>query len=95
MPVNGTRPHQRYSTGFVPVTNGFNHVDTSFLLDDNEDSHLSVNDNLRSPVAQAFAQLGGDDTFPTLTSDGLKVRILHASSNLSDVSLAFLRSPVL
>jgi hypothetical protein len=47
---------------------------TSFLFEDDDDKHLSLNAiDLKSPVAKAFAQLEGDDTFPTLTSDGLKV----------------------
>ena len=51
---------------------------TSFLFDENEqeDKHLSLNAiDLSSPVAKAYAQLGGDDTFPTLRSDGFSGRV--------------------
>ena len=53
---------------------------TSFLFEEDDEKHLSLTGiDLDSPVAKAFAQLGGDDmAFPTLTSDGLKV-----SSNCS------------
>jgi hypothetical protein len=45
---------------------------TSFLFDDNDDKHLSLNgtSDLSSPFAKAFMQLGGDDKFPTLRSNG-------------------------
>lgn len=61
--------------GHTQPTNGLGAIDTSFLLDDHErEIHAFT-----SPVAQAYAQLGGDDTFPTLTSDGVKVCILIGS----------------
>jgi hypothetical protein len=49
-------------------------INTSFL-DDTETDSLTLNGlDLKSPIAQTFAQLQGDDTFPTLISDGSKVR---------------------
>ena len=44
---------------------------TSFLFDDPEDKHLSLNGvgELTSPVAKAYLQLGGEDKFPTLRSN--------------------------
>lgn len=73
MPVNGSRNPGRYSMPQTQhTTNGLGAIDTSFLLDENErEVH-----NLSSPIAQAYAQLGGDDAFPTLTNDGVKVSIL-------------------
>lgn len=75
MPVNSSRqPRLSVSStthhSFGPVSSA-----TSFLFDtEDDDKHLSLNAiDLKSPVAKAFAQLEGDDTFPTLTSDGLKV----------------------
>lgn len=75
MPVNTSRHLQRLSvSGTVPGSSYGLANTTSFLFDDDEDKHLSLNAiDLKSPVAKAFAQLEGDDTFPTLTSDGLKV----------------------
>ncbi len=76
MPVNSTRHPQRLSvSGTAPPTSFGLANTTSFLFDEDEDRHLSLNAiDLNSPVAKAFAQLEGDDTFPTLTSDGQKVR---------------------
>lgn len=71
MPVNGSRNNRISMTTAQPV-NGPAAFDTSFLFEADEDSHSSV----KSPVAQAYAQLGGDDTFPTLTKDGLRVSVL-------------------
>ena len=74
MPVNSSRPPQRLSmnsnmhqTGLGPLNT------TSFLFDDNEDKHLSLNGtgDLTSPIAKAYMQLGGDDKFPTLRSNGV------------------------
>ena len=74
MPVHSNRPPQRLSlTGKTASAYGLANT-TSFLFDEDEDKHLSLNSiDLKSPIAKAFAQLEGDDTFPTLTSDGLKV----------------------
>lgn len=74
MPVNSNRHPQRLSlSGATQSAYGLANT-TSFLFDEDEDRHLSLNAmDLTSPVAKAFAQLEGDDTFPTLTSDGLKV----------------------
>ena len=70
MPVNSTRNQQRFSMGGVAPSSGLGPLNTtSFLFDDNEDKHLSLN-GLTSPIAQAYKQLGGDDKFPTLRADG-------------------------
>lgn len=86
MPVGSTRSQHRYSMGTTPRT-GFNvPINTSFL-DDSDGDYLTLNGlDLKSPIAQTFAQLQGDDTFPTLTSDGSKVsyRISLTSLHLSD-----------
>ena len=52
--------------------NGFDlPVNTSFLDDS---AHIARNGlDLKSPISKAFSQLEGDNTFPTLTSDGMKV----------------------
>ena len=80
MPVGSSRAQHRYSVGSAP-RNGFNApINTSFL-DDSEGDYLTLNGlDLKSPIAQTFAQLQGDDTFPTLTSDGSKV---HESSHFT------------
>jgi len=74
MPVGTSRPAQthRFSVGQVTTRNGFDlPINTSFL-DDGDHSALNGLD-LKSPISKTFAALEGDDTFPTLTSDGLKV----------------------
>ena len=75
MPVNSSRHPQRLSLSGAATNNTFGPTNTtSFLFDEDDDNHLSLSAmDLKSPVAKAFAQLEGDDTFPTLTSDGLKV----------------------
>lgn len=76
MPVGSSRPLQthRFSMGQVTNRNGFDFpINTSFL-DDGDYSSLKGLD-LKSPIAKTFAALEGDDTFPTLTSDGLKVSL--------------------
>ncbi|KAJ9625485.1 uncharacterized protein PV06_01772 [Exophiala oligosperma] len=90
MPVNSSRqPRLSVSStthhSFGPVSSA-----TSFLFDtEDDDKHLSLNAiDLKSPVAKAFAQLEGDDTFPTLTSDGLKL-----SANSAALDLANSRDP--
>lgn len=73
MPVNSTRPAQRASMGSAMQQNGLGPLNTtSFLFDDNEDKHLSLNgsNDITSPIAKAYMQLGGDDKFPTLRSNG-------------------------
>ena len=74
MPVNSNR-HPRLSAPGTSTGNTFGLANTtSFLFDEDDDKHPSLQAiDLKSPVAKAFAQLEGDDTFPTLTSDGLKV----------------------
>lgn len=73
MPVNSNRNPQRLSMGSAMQPNGLGPLNTtSFLFDDNDDKHLSMNgaNDLTSPVAKAYQQLGGDDKFPILRSDG-------------------------
>lgn len=81
MPINSNRHPQRLSlSGATQSAYGLANT-TSFLFDEDEDRHLSLNAmDLTSPVAKAFAQLEGDNTFPTLTSDGLKVRTSDLSA---------------
>ena len=103
MPVGSSRSQHRYSMG--AKSTGFNlPINTSFL-DDTEGDHLTLNGlDLKSPIAQTFAQLQGDDTFPTLTSDGLKVSHLHSlvysetdtlqlSANSAAIDLANQKTP--
>lgn len=61
--------------GQVTNRNGFDlPINTSFL--DDSDHHSSINGlDLKSPIAKTFAQLEGDDAFPTLISDGLKASL--------------------
>ena len=73
MPVNSSRQPQRLSMGNSMQPNGLGPLNTtSFLFDDNDDKHLSLNgtSELSSPISKAFMQLGGDDMFPTLRSNG-------------------------
>lgn len=74
MPINSGRQPQRLSMGSSMQSNGLGPLNTtSFLFDDNDDKHLSLNGatDLTSPVAKAYMQLGGgDDKFPTLRSNG-------------------------
>lgn len=73
MPVNSSMPPHRLSVGSNMHQSGLGPLNTtSFLFDDQEDKHLSLNGSgdLTSPVAKAFMQLGGDDKFPTLRSNG-------------------------
>lgn len=73
MPVGNSRPQHRYSVG-TANRNGFNAPINASFLDDTDSDYLTLNGlDLKSPIAQTFAQLQGDDTFPTLTSDGSKV----------------------
>jgi hypothetical protein len=78
MPVGSSRTSNRFSMN--PTTTRASYtaalINTSFL-DDTDTDHLSLNGlDLKSSIAQTFAQLEGDD-FPTLTSDGLRVSSLH------------------
>ncbi|KIW57986.1 hypothetical protein PV05_02539 [Exophiala xenobiotica] len=88
MPANSNR-HPRLSVSGT-AHNSYGPVSTSFFFDpEDDDKHLSLNAiDLKSPVAKAFAQLEGDDTFPTLTSDGLKL-----SANSAALDLANSRDP--
>ena len=67
---------------------------TSFLFDDNDDKHLSLNGtaDLSSPVAKAYMQLGSsDDKFPTLRSNGTSGIVRTSLSphfQLADTSLS-------
>jgi hypothetical protein len=70
MPVNGNRNPRLSVSGAGGASFGIANT-TSFLFDEDDDRLHAI--DLTSPVAKAFAQLEGDDTFPTLTSDGLKV----------------------
>ncbi|KIV92833.1 hypothetical protein, variant [Exophiala mesophila] len=89
MPVHSNRPLQRLSLSNKTASAYGLANTTSFLFDEDEDKHLSLNAiDLKSPIAKAFAQLEGDDTFPTLTSDGLKL-----SANSAALDLANSRTP--
>ncbi|KAJ4557958.1 hypothetical protein HRR78_001633 [Exophiala dermatitidis] len=81
-----SRHPQRLSVSGATSGNAFGLANTtSFLFDEDEDKHLSLNAiDLKSPVAKAFAQLEGDDTFPTLTSDGLKLSANSAALDLAN-----------
>jgi hypothetical protein len=73
MPVNSGRQPQRLSLSNSMQSNGLGPLNTtSFLFDDNDDKHLSLNGtgDLTSPIAKTYMQLGGDDKFPTLRSNG-------------------------
>lgn len=86
MPVNSNR-NPRFSVN-GSGGNAFGLANTTSFLFDEEDDKLNAID-LTSPIAKAFAQLEGDDTFPTLTSDGLKVlRSLSVLSTRAYFSLA-------
>jgi hypothetical protein len=82
MPVGSSRAQHRYSMG-ATTRNTFNvPINTSFL-DDTETDSLTLNGlDLKSPIAQTFAQLQGDDTFPTLISDGSKVSQFFTSTSV-------------
>lgn len=85
MPVGSSRPlpSHRFSVGQNTNRNGFDlPINTSFL-EDGDYSSLNGLD-LKSPIAKTFAALQGDDTFPTLTSDGLKVSSPLHSYFISD-----------
>ncbi|KIV86091.1 hypothetical protein, variant [Exophiala sideris] len=89
MPVNSNRhAHPRLSAPGTSTGNTFGLANTtSFLFDEDDDKHLSLHAiDLKSPVAKAFAQLEGDDTFPTLTSDGLKLSANSAALDLAKSS---------
>ena len=64
---------------------------TSFLFDDNDDKHLSLNGtgDLTSPIAKAYMQLGGDDQFPTLRSNGTSGIVRFGSFCALSKSLTF------
>lgn len=80
MPARTHRNSQRLSMGNENAMRTLSTqgppISTSFLNDDDDDHRLSLNGviDMTSPVAKAYAQLGGDNGFPTLTktSDGLK-----------------------
>ena len=97
MPVNSTRNRLRSSTSNAGNTNSLGPLNTtSFLFDENhEDKHLSMTAvDLTSPIAKAYAQLGGDDTFPTLRSDGFSGRVSSLSiisSTITDACFSFLQ----
>jgi len=91
MPANSSRNHQRFSMGTISIDNGLGPLNTtSFLFDDNEDKHLSLNAiDLTSPVAKAYAQLGGDNTFPILRGDSLSGKV-HFTSDSPPLTTDFL-----
>ena len=73
MPVNSGPQPPRLSISSSMQSNGLGPLNTtSFLFDDNDDKHLSLNGtgDLTSPITKAYLQLGGDDKFPTLRSNG-------------------------
>ena len=95
MPVGNSRAQHRYSMGSA-TRNGFNvPINTSFL-DDTDGDYLTLNGlDLKSPTAQTLAQLQGDDTFPTLTSNGSRVsHFVHFTfkSNISSCLPTLLQS---
>jgi hypothetical protein len=80
MPVGSSRSSNRYSMNPMQTRASYNAapISTSFL-DDTDNDQLTLSGlDLKSPIAQTIAQLEGDD-FPTLTSDGLRVRSLLRS----------------
>ena len=91
MPVNSSRQPQRLSMNNSIQPNGLGPLNTtSFLFDDNDDKHLSLNGttDLSSPVAKAYMQLGGvDDQFPTLRSNGTSGIVSPRSSPLNQGDL--------
>ncbi|KIX94095.1 uncharacterized protein Z520_10121 [Fonsecaea multimorphosa CBS 102226] len=82
MPVNSSRHPQRLSVSGTGG-NSFGLANTTSFLFDEDDDKLNPLD-LTSPIAKAFAQLEGDDTFPTLTSDGLKLSANSAALDLAN-----------
>jgi hypothetical protein len=78
--------------GTTGIDNGLGPLNTtSFLFDDNEDKHLSLNAiDLTSPVAKAYAQLGGDNTFPILRGDSLSGKVRLTSLTLYPDTTDFL-----
>ena len=73
MPVNIYRSAHRLSLSNNMLQKDLGpHNTTSFLFEEKDDRPLSLNgtNDLTSPVAKAFGQLGGDDHFPTLRSNG-------------------------
>lgn len=60
----------------MTARNGFDLINTSFL-DDSENQSVVNGLDLKSPISKTFAQLEGDDTFPTLRSDGLKASLMN------------------
>jgi hypothetical protein len=101
MPVNSSRQPQRLSMGNSMQSNGLGPLNTtSFLFDDNDDKHLSLNgtSDLTSPIANAFMQLGGDDKFPTLRSHGTSGIVRSAPCahfRFTDICLSFLQTQLL
>jgi hypothetical protein len=88
MPVNSSRQPQRLSMGNSMQPNGLGPLNTtSFLFDDNDDKHLSLNgtSELSSPITKAYMQLGGDDMFPTLRSNGTSGIVSSALGALTRV----------
>lgn len=74
---------------------------TSFLFDDQEDKHISLNggNDLTSPIAKAYQQLGGDDKFPTLRSNGtsglVRAHVVSDLSMFTDFNSSSLRTQLL
>ncbi|OCT45870.1 putative RNA-binding protein [Cladophialophora carrionii] len=81
MPVNTGRNPRLSVSGTGGNSFGLANT-TSFLFDEDEDKLNAI--DLTSPIAKAFAQLEGDDTFPTLTSDGLKLSANSAALDLAN-----------
>jgi hypothetical protein len=73
---------------------------TSFLFDDNDDKHLPLNGtgDLTSPITKAYLQLGGDDKFPTLRSNGTSGIVrwpLFVHFQITDICLSFPQTQLL
>ena len=72
MPVNSSRGQQRSSMNNSASQIGFGPLNTtSFLFDDNDEKHLSLNSirDLDLSMPSSLMMLGSDDKFPTLRAN--------------------------
>ena len=93
MPAHGTRNRLRSSVSNAGAPSGLGPLNTtSFLFDDTEERHQSMPAlDLTSPIAKAFAQLDGEDQFPTLKSDGLSGRVSSGFLTFTDIHILTLK----